>query len=794
MHYLFILFIVIFFIIMTPTNGIQNMRGLGEVGGGLVNPGSGGGSPSGSFEIETENSSSTSVTLDEPVEKICLHAPHNEFYSNKPYCMADMRICLTFTIEYVGAPPPATTELGNITLDISHYTHSLQTITIPLNTSCFLPLTTSPATYDITIDFGGTNNIPSYCPLTPLTYVTTGTLFNSTDLYGDLIYGKWEIDIATVSSDPSIVITVKANCELIYPKKECCPKAVTASTTESNICLEKNDMLWIDFFFNRDCGKDLDCDTFHNSSEIQLYQILSPGVMSNVMINLGECYNNSNVNARTARCDPNSVGCTPSTNLLLEDSSIDLNTCNLMHFQCPFNGHFNSPYEYLQFAVFKEGVILGVTDVIKVKSDCSYSKDTPHSLNKGVTVERVFSDMTNLKFGDVVNVTNIVCNVGCACLKEICIYDSWCGIQGTDPSALSIPIVHYLDSGECVNYTCSTTYSYKHKIDSTYRINIDDTHGDSVKRGYIVENIDNMLLDTTYNSLKKTLQSRSPDNNNANKHEDNTLKIQKFYGYSIISAFTCVCDSPITNTSLPVNCSDNNPCTLDYFDTQIGCVNDPILDCCVVDSDCKMDHFLNPAASQCFTGSCVHDGGNPDHNRPSDTGCCHYVPIPPSQDDSFTCCQTDDDCNQIISYCDVYVCSPRGTCILDQKNHTACNDNNECTEDTCNDHGECENIPVPYCDVSYCGNGIVEEGEECEQTSNENEHIFNSCCTKQCTFKPFGALCKHTPVLAGDSYVEVEKLKTSCKSGIEYAHCTGKSSICPIDNSCEFEFTSIFIN
>lgn len=86
-------------------------------------------------------------------------------------------------------------------------------------------------------------------------------------------------------------------------------------------------------------------------------------------------------------------------------------------------------------------------------------------------------------------------------------------------------------------------------------------------------------------------------------------------------------------------------------------------------------------------------------------------------------------------------------------------------------------------DNAICGNGIVEEGEECD-CGGEEACKGNKCCDwKTCKFKP-GAVCDDSNGECCEN-CQFKSADTICRPSIsecdEAEHCTGKSGSCPSD-------------
>lgn len=92
--------------------------------------------------------------------------------------------------------------------------------------------------------------------------------------------------------------------------------------------------------------------------------------------------------------------------------------------------------------------------------------------------------------------------------------------------------------------------------------------------------------------------------------------------------------------------------------------------------------------------------------------------------------------------------------------------------------GKCFSKP----EESFCGNLLVEEGEECDAGLGSASELSDPCCTAQCKLKA-GAKCsdRNSPCCKDCQYMEVgilcrEAMPNACK---KEAFCSGESAECP---------------
>ena len=146
-----------------------------------------------------------------------------------------------------------------------------------------------------------------------------------------------------------------------------------------------------------------------------------------------------------------------------------------------------------------------------------------------------------------------------------------------------------------------------------------------------------------------------------------------------------------------LSCDDSNVCTDDSCDVDLGCQhtdNEALCDDsnpCTANDACAGGKCLATELTNCDDDNlCTDDSCNPL------TGCVHEVNTVP--------CDDDDACT-VTDACDSGACA--GTGVLD------CDDANACTTDTCEPDIGCVHTPVTPC----CGDGVVEDPEECDDSN-----------------------------------------------------------------------------
>ncbi len=150
--------------------------------------------------------------------------------------------------------------------------------------------------------------------------------------------------------------------------------------------------------------------------------------------------------------------------------------------------------------------------------------------------------------------------------------------------------------------------------------------------------------------------------------------------------------------SVPADCDDADPCTLDDCDPTSGlCVNNDIV--CGVDEVC----VTGSCASTCGQDSDCDDG-NACTTETCSNGACRYSDV--TCDDGDTC--TIDTCDSTTGVCSTTplacpagkVCA-NGECVITCSDASDCDDSNLCTADSCLNNG-CQNIAADCDDSDEC--------------------------------------------------------------------------------------------
>ena len=140
----------------------------------------------------------------------------------------------------------------------------------------------------------------------------------------------------------------------------------------------------------------------------------------------------------------------------------------------------------------------------------------------------------------------------------------------------------------------------------------------------------------------------------------------------------------------PLNCDDNNSCTSDSCAADIGCQHVKVPGCCHVDNDCGDNNLCT--YEWCQNGACQYADytGCVDANPCTTDTCqpalgCVFEPLP-------NCCLVAADCDD-DNACTYQWCEGN-TC---QAQNISCSDQNPCTTDACDPVSGCFFKPIPGC-------------------------------------------------------------------------------------------------
>jgi hypothetical protein len=209
---------------------------------------------------------------------------------------------------------------------------------------------------------------------------------------------------------------------------------------------------------------------------------------------------------------------------------------------------------------------------------------------------------------------------------------------------------------------------------------------------------------------------------------------------------------------IAIDCNDNNPCTEDTCDSDSGCVNAEIEECCV-DAATDCGEFGPCVALSCEENQCV--------TTPVEDCCTENEQCDDGNDCTADAC-TDFEC----------VSSPMLGCCKEKGD---CDDKKACTEDLCNvTDGTCSNLVTEGCCVadSNCDDDDVCTTGSCVNNACVVDTI-KSCCTDD-------AECEDANLCTTNSCKDnkcVSETEPGCKSCNKDKDCND-GDVCT-DDSCD---------
>ena len=205
------------------------------------------------------------------------------------------------------------------------------------------------------------------------------------------------------------------------------------------------------------------------------------------------------------------------------------------------------------------------------------------------------------------------------------------------------------------------------------------------------------------------------------------------------------CANGTCNGTGNLDCDDNNPCTADACEQQTGCTHTP------QDGNCN-DANACTTVDACLNGTCMGS-------------------VAPDCDDDNVC--TNDSCNEnqgCINQDNVLPCDDDDQCTLNDicGNGTCagpdpldCDDSDECTTDSCEPDQGCVNVNVGAC----CGNGQVDEGEQCDDGNNVNNDVCgNDCLLNISPFKSYSKEGRNVYIFKSNSNAPLATYNNFCES------------------------------
>jgi cysteine-rich repeat protein len=167
-----------------------------------------------------------------------------------------------------------------------------------------------------------------------------------------------------------------------------------------------------------------------------------------------------------------------------------------------------------------------------------------------------------------------------------------------------------------------------------------------------------------------------------------------------------------------VSCDDGNPCTNDACDAQNGCVYTDSAEACDDGNACTVGDACSEGQCQAGEGALACDDGlfcNGTETCAADTGC--VAGVQPSDDDGIAC--TVESCNEETDT------------IQHQPDDGLC----EAPGDALCKVGLCSTVSGCYVDdaANCCGNGIVEDGEDCDDSNQVGDDGCSPACQEEIT-------------------------------------------------------------
>ena len=262
----------------------------------------------------------------------------------------------------------------------------------------------------------------------------------------------------------------------------------------------------------------------------------------------------------------------------------------------------------------------------------------------------------------------------------------------------------------------------------------------------------------------------------------------------------------------PVSCSDSNPCTKDWCDSDSGCVHDPAEGACEDGNPCT-------SGDECLAGHC-QPGVNlcnceedEDCQEEGQTDAClgplacikqHCAFVPAA---AVTCQQPSSIC--LLSACDpqsgqcVESNAPDGTPCNDSSMCTlvdicvdgacvggkpiTCNDDDACTEDSCDPASGCVFEPQADC-MASCGDGLCNAFETCTGCSSDCGSCLATCGNQKCetgeTCAGCPADCGKCPSFCSNGKCEAGETCASCPQDCGACTVFCPDAVCDPEESC----------
>ena len=200
-----------------------------------------------------------------------------------------------------------------------------------------------------------------------------------------------------------------------------------------------------------------------------------------------------------------------------------------------------------------------------------------------------------------------------------------------------------------------------------------------------------------------------------------------------------VCESTTECVGAPIECTDDNPCTLDLCDNPYGCKFTAIAglpcddgDACTLLDHCSQEAFCGGHPKDCFDGSActVVDCTDGECSVTAELDCTDGDPCTlDGCDPGLGCFHTEDACDDSNS-CTLDGCSPISGCVHVSTPGIACDDGDDCTApDKCGS-GQCvSGAPVVCDDGNPCTADTCIPGVGCFHVATAEPCSDGNACT-----------------------------------------------------------------
>lgn len=161
---------------------------------------------------------------------------------------------------------------------------------------------------------------------------------------------------------------------------------------------------------------------------------------------------------------------------------------------------------------------------------------------------------------------------------------------------------------------------------------------------------------------------------------------------------------------VPSDCDDGIECTIDFCDDTLGCLSNPSAAACEDGLECTLSACDPDTGCVSTVDESLCDDGVECTDALCDTevGCIHET--------------NNGNCDDAIS-CTVDTCDALSGC-FNSPDNAACPDDGLCSSPVCNPDQGCLTEATELC----CGNGVQEDGEECDDSNDSNGDGCSASC------------------------------------------------------------------